>query len=173
MEGVKNVDHVSTDAAVVSSADDDCVLDWDISSPETDEEDEQMEASTVFITTPSGLLRAANVAIKRAQMSNGRRVHTLWRVPRAVITNVLSSERRCILDRTALCEAGRAGSHRDCKPTVVGDLEPNASKEVAGRMVQSVDHWRYVAPLLQQPYTPENTHKMITLLMVKPVGIRS
>ena len=60
------------------------------------------QSDTQFIVSPTGLLHAANVAIKRVQAGSGGKRHMLWSVPRVVVTNVPLPNRPC----TALCEAG-------------------------------------------------------------------
>lgn len=44
-------------------------------------------------------------------------------------------------------------------------------QEVEGRLLQSVEHWRYLAPLLQQLSEPATTNKIISLLNAKPTDL--
>uniref|UniRef100_A0A914W7Z9 Uncharacterized protein n=1 Tax=Plectus sambesii TaxID=2011161 RepID=A0A914W7Z9_9BILA len=129
------------------------------------------ERETTLITAQSGLLRATNVAIKRRQTINGRTAHSLWSIPCAVLTNIPIANNTCILDRTATCEAGRNGEHLKCDPVVIQDFAAEAPEKVAGKIVPSIEHWRYLAPLLQMRVTTDVIEKMNIILNSKAIEV--
>uniref|UniRef100_A0A914WW30 CCHC-type domain-containing protein n=1 Tax=Plectus sambesii TaxID=2011161 RepID=A0A914WW30_9BILA len=122
------------------------------------------EQKTEFGKTATGLLYATGVGITRRITQNNRTTHRLWLIPRAVITNAPIPNHQSILDCTATCEAGRAGPHVRCTPITAGDLSGVAHDAIARQLVKSVQHWRYIAPLMEQVPSNVVISKMTLLL---------
>uniref|UniRef100_A0A914VE15 Uncharacterized protein n=1 Tax=Plectus sambesii TaxID=2011161 RepID=A0A914VE15_9BILA len=142
----------------------DASTDASLSAQPANKKRKRDEQKTEFGKTATGLLYATGLGITRRITQDSRTTHRLWLIPRAVITNAPIPNHQSILDCTATCEAGRAGPHVRCTPITAGDLSGVAHDAIAGQLVKSVQHWRYIAPQMEQVPSNVVISKMTLLL---------